>query len=372
MKKKVLIIAIVLLLIVLGAVGGYFGYKYWESNQSVGTDWGDVYYEYLQDGISQGEFLNSLNGKLQFIQLEENKTPAMVVSYDEPDKKVMRISVINADNVVREKEFEAESNSELSINYLYDIETQEYNWYEHEKKQDGTELFTGVTQSDVEEMTSTSEKHTEFKPEDMIEKEQPSISKFNEKYIEPETNKKEVDVELNLEDNKKDFKEKVKEAVKDFQENNQSQTESSKDQTEQKLEELNTKKEEIKKAEEEAKQKAEEEAAKKAAEEAAKGISAGSYNLKYGTYVSTTIGHEEFILNQDGTFSYKGPNGSGTGTYQVSRETYMNSAVEETDWLIKFKASNTNIWNANTDYIINKNNGFMGIQDGGIFSHQGN
>ena len=68
-KKKVVIITlIVLILLTVGIVGGYFGYKYWESNQTVGTEWGDTYCNYLQDEINQGKFAGATNGKIKLLQ----------------------------------------------------------------------------------------------------------------------------------------------------------------------------------------------------------------------------------------------------------------------------------------------------------------
>ena len=48
-KKSIIITLIVLLVLILSAIGGYFGYKAIQDNKSVGTDWGDIYYKYLQE-----------------------------------------------------------------------------------------------------------------------------------------------------------------------------------------------------------------------------------------------------------------------------------------------------------------------------------
>ena len=46
-KSKKWLIIIILVVIALAGVGGYFGYKYWSSNQTTGTDWGDEYADLL-------------------------------------------------------------------------------------------------------------------------------------------------------------------------------------------------------------------------------------------------------------------------------------------------------------------------------------
>ena len=326
-KKVIIIVAVVLLIVILGTVGGYFGYKYWESNQTVGTEWGDTYYSNLNEKIENGEYSDATNEKMEFVQLEENQTPAMILNYENNSNKIMEISVIDGENVVKTKKYQVESNEELSLDMLYNIETQEYNWFKHEIKTDGTENFTQLTQNDIEqELEATEDKKFEFKAEEMIEEEVqegeiPAISKFDEKFVEPEVERKEIEVDLSSEIEEKEFKEKVSEAVKEFEENNSKTTEEAKEKTNEKLQELETKKEEIKKAEEEkarleeeARKKAEEEAkkaaeeaAKKAAEEAAKGLKVGSNTVKYGTYKGKDAATgETLILKSDGTAIYNG------------------------------------------------------------------
>lgn len=103
-------------------------------------------------------------------------------------------------------------------------------------------------------------------------------------------------------------------------------------------------------------------------------ISAGDFYLEYGNYINTYYSNDDFMggtytLNEDGTFSCTNSQGTATGTYKVSKETYQNSAETFTDWLISFKSSNTTLMNANMDWIIDGNNQFSGVQDGGTFKY---
>lgn len=105
-------------------------------------------------------------------------------------------------------------------------------------------------------------------------------------------------------------------------------------------------------------------------------ISAGDFYLEYGNYINTYYSNDDFMggtytLNEDGTFSCTNSQGTATGTYTVSQETYQNSAETFTDWLISFKSSNTELMNANMDWIIDGNNQFSGVQDGGTFKYMG-
>lgn len=105
-------------------------------------------------------------------------------------------------------------------------------------------------------------------------------------------------------------------------------------------------------------------------------ISAGDFYLEYGNYINTYYSNDDFMggtytLNEDGTFSCINSQGTATGTYTVSQETYQNSAETFTDWLISFKSSNTELMNANMEWIIDGNNQFSGVQDGGTFKYMG-
>ena len=105
-------------------------------------------------------------------------------------------------------------------------------------------------------------------------------------------------------------------------------------------------------------------------------ISAGEFYLEYGNYINTYYSNDDlmggtYTLNEDGTFSCTNSQGTATGTYTVSQETYQNSAETLTDWLISFKSSNTELMNANMDWIIDGNNQFSGVQDGGTFKYMG-
>lgn len=108
--------------------------------------------------------------------------------------------------------------------------------------------------------------------------------------------------------------------------------------------------------------------------DSAKRINAGNYYLEYGKYENITYDIEQgggtYILNEDETFTSTNFQGTATGTYTVSLETYTNSSNTETNWLIKFKSSDNNVY-ANYDWIIDSNNEFHGIQDGGTNKYIG-
>ena len=64
MKKSKKVIIILVLVIILLAVAGYFGYKYWASNQTTGTDWGDEYADLLFSDV-QGSY-DDINNSVKY------------------------------------------------------------------------------------------------------------------------------------------------------------------------------------------------------------------------------------------------------------------------------------------------------------------
>ena len=353
-KKGIIITILILVIIVLAGVGGLFGYKIWKDSQITGTDWGDTYLDNLKNKISNEEYANTENSNLGFVQFEENEKPAMVLNYETENSKVMEISVLNSENNVKSKTFETEKENELSMEMLYDIETKEYNWYEHEKKQDGTEVFTEISQDDIEEGTDILEdKIHQFTKEEMTEQEVeegeiPSIPKFDEEFIKPEIELEKTDIDLENKDiDEKELKEKVENAVENYKPQDENISDEVKQNVDNSLQTLETKKEEIKtaeeekakkeaeekaKAEEEARKKAEEEAKRKAEEESKQGLKVGNYTLQYGKYKGQEAQYDltgvvnwdvTIELKQDGTYTITSSNqqmqGNSSGTYTVGK-----------------------------------------------------
>ena len=120
-KKVIFLILLIVIIVFIAIVAGYFGYKFWESNQTVGTEWGDIYLEYLQDKKTNGEYSEAKDSTIQFVQLEENQVPAMVLSYEKDEDKFIDISIIKEDGVLKTKRVQAENGVELDLEILYDF-----------------------------------------------------------------------------------------------------------------------------------------------------------------------------------------------------------------------------------------------------------
>ena len=322
---------------------------------------------------------------IQFCDIEENETPAMVMTYTKDGVDYVNTYKISNDNKVINVVYKEPS----TVEFLYNIELQQYIWYVHiqngnqdsykpissgfedlEADNSVTENVTSNTNSanvsnDVNvsnisnvtnaiNVASDDATKVEVTPEYTFEKDEATtvetvdgetltISKFDETFVKPETEvSQKVDFDINSMDEKV-IKDAVASTVSGYKTEEQMVTEDVKSNVEEKVTEIQNKQEEIKTAQEEKAKKEEEERkaeeARKAAEEAAKGLKVGNCTLKYGTYkfemssmtppLSATL-----VLNQNGTFTLKTVNyGESdtlaesenlTGTYKVrlNQETY--------------------------------------------------
>lgn len=342
--KKIIIITIITLFVVIAAaVGGYFAYDYYEMNKSVGTEWGDIYYSYLEEGLTATDATEQMrhgiitkdgmeNTTIQFVNLDQKDEPEMIMNFSLQGTDYTNIYFKKEDNNIGLRTYVAKQDMKL----LYNIEKQEYIYYAHSVNEKGTQTYISMpeTLADFKKAESDSGVNLStiytFEEKDMSndegvkEGETPKISKFEETFIVPEVEEsKKISVDLNADI--KDIKNAVTETVEGFKPEEEMITEQVKTQIEEGKTELNNKKEEIRKAEEEkkrqeeeARKRAEEEAARKAAEEAAKGLKVGKYTLKYGKYT----------FSMDDTFSGKL---TGTITLQPNGQFYIKSNFDESE-----------------------------------------
>lgn len=380
-KKIILIIAIILAVVIFAVIGGILIHSIVQKNKSVGTDWGDVYYSFLEKEKSEELSISGISGMLpkeieneeiQFCELEKDQEPLMVLTYTNPqeNRDEMRIYYITGEGDEAKVGGCTTYYQNTELEFLYNIETQEYDWYIH-TSDETTDNYTTFSRNSTEEVETKDYIFTKAEmPSEKVteEGEVPTISKFEETFITPEVeeNKK---VKFDLNGNLKDIKQAITEGVKEYKDIKEITTEEVKNNiaTEQKA--LETKKEEIKKAEEEAKKKAEEEAKKR-------GLQVGPYTLKYGTYKSELPQGEicggVYIINQDGTFSYENTWSNINGeVFTTKRTGTFETKYSEGDdydptssWMIIFhtKESNEKYIQETDAYDIDKDNHFTARQ----------
>ena len=355
-KKLIVAIVIIILLVVIAAsVGGYFIFQNIENNKSVGTTWGDTYYAYLKEASLEqdlgerekyGMQSNMENTQIQFCEIEEGETPAMIMTYTKDGSEYVNTYKISEDNKVINVAYKEPS----TVEFLYNISLQQYIWYIHiqtgtqdsykpislgfeelNNQETSSENLTNNTNvansanvnstnaTDTANATNTSNTENisnvtnsinvaseditkvELTPEytfakdevttvETVDGETLSISKFDETFVKPETDvSQKVDLDINSMDEKV-IKDAVTSTVAGYKPESAIVTDEVKATVDEKVTEVEIKQEEIKTAQEEKAKKEEEERkaeeARKAAEEAAKGLKVGNCTLKYGTYVS--------------------------------------------------------------------------------------
>ena len=382
--KLTLIISLIVVVIAGASVGGYFGYKHYSENKSTGTEWGDIYFNYLNDE-SNNEKPFSINTykdtKVGFID-EGKENPIMFVTGNwttaSTDGSTNTIKYVNLYEINENNEVILKGGKgaqDMKIEFLYDVPNKKYDYFFVNKN----EISTNYTSVDTymndllkenelkesiapgktdDEMTTeeTQKFHNQLqeyktsntsRAEYMIENEKSvvtqntlsgetiSYNKQDEYIIDPEIEEKTFDYSKDM--NKAELRKSVEIGVTDYKTDDENVTEEVKTAVEQKVKEVETKKQQIETAKAEIKadeeRKAAEEAARKAAEEAALGLKVGNYRLKYGTYkLDSDMGTGlvgTIVLNQGGTFHIKANfnQGSGNteafdvdGTYTVTKE----------------------------------------------------
>lgn len=260
-KKKTSKIAIfipilILLILIAGGIGGYFVCQNIESNQTLGSEWGDKYYLYLKEAKNADEEqrkndygILAEKSSLQFCQTRENKEPEMIMNYTKDDKEYTNIYFIDNDKV-NYIEYDKPSNVEL----LYNIEEKNYIWYVH-TKEETKDSYKSIS-SIIEETKSSSEEVMESKSEytftqgemesklDVAEGEIPSISKYDQTFIKPEVQEnKKIIFDINADE--KELKESIQEVIKNYKDKEEIITEKIKNAIQNKITELEGIKEEI-------------------------------------------------------------------------------------------------------------------------------
>ena len=313
-KTPIIITIVVLVLLIACGIGGFFVWKYIKDNETVGTTWGDTYYAYLKEGMQQEDFASKekyglqqgmKDVTLQFVEVEENTDPVMIMNYEENDTNYVNVYHINDENKVVNVSYKEPSAVEL----LYNIELKEYIWYVHVEKanedlylpiklneeqftisntiEDSNTLENIVNENNemaetiVAEITAdiTIGKNEETKVE-KLDGTTVILSKFDETFVKPELDEgTEISVDLSNIDGLKDA---IKETINRFKTdeviitnevNNEvtekvKEIEDIKQEIKDAIEEIEKKEEEERKEQEESKKRAEEEEKKKAENEA--------------------------------------------------------------------------------------------------------
>lgn len=361
MKKKnnkiIIIFSVIVLLAVVG-IGGYFLVDNINSNKSVGTDWGDIYYEYLTHDYDKelDDGFELKKSEVQFIP-REDKDPIMAVYFaqESKDKKeYYRYHFFYIDENKHASSYDGcGASGGINLELLYNRKEEKYKWYavmewdtemqyiDIEKRLEMIELRRELGGY---EKTKDNEEHKKLEEESIIRisktdlppekiEEATPISKFEEIFIKvedaPELEKVNI---TDIKDLKK-FKNELSGLVNNYKPMEKVITKEVKQDIANAIEAMDSrkaaydKKVEEEKAAEEAKRAADE-AARKAAEDARKNSNSfkvGNYTLSYGTYIGSggfqgSMNGAKFTLNSDGTYN----DGRHSGTFTANSCGYLD------------------------------------------------
>lgn len=284
--KIIIILVVVLLILIAFGVGGYLAYNYSYERKSTGTEWGDTYYSFLktvkeadEDRIQEvGLTKDVKTAKVNFVQVNKEENPKMVLSYEDDNETYTNIYFIEQEQKVNVITY----NHPTTLKLMYNRDLDRYLWYLYSKENDEN-MYKSLEK--IMKDTKTAEPTTEeneseavfadytFKDSelesklDVAEGEILTISKFDKTFIEVALDEENVQ-EINFEEKDRELKQIITSSVEEYKPKEEIVTEEIKTKTTEKDTILDKKQEEIKQLEE--KKKAEEEAARKAVEEEAK------------------------------------------------------------------------------------------------------
>lgn len=364
-KKFVVLPIIIIALIALVCVGGYFGYQQIDNDEPIDVEWGEKYYEYIEKTVNEDSTIlpkQISNGKIEFIQPKSDEMPIMKAKFvDESANGVSKLIIFynNENQNISYGIWSATDEIEsFDMELLYNIELGEYRWYFTEKHTNGGVVYIDLLKTIerakiMEKYAANLNEYFQSEEGKRIEKEITdnlySINfdssmdiNFDDVFILPENvERKEVDFE-SFQDLRK-FKKSVKEATIEYKEKDEVVPDEAQEKITEKVNEINEKKEAEKKAAEEAAKKAAEEAAKKAAEEAAKGLKIGSKTIKYGRYKGEGPAEGQILtINSNGTATLKLNSGTVENyTYIVGKYDFSQDVGPSYQDAIIFKKGNT-------------------------------
>lgn len=271
-KGKIIIISIIVLLVIaIAAVGGYFAYQYIEGKKPIEQEWADTYYNYIKSSNEEGILESSKiqnNSKIGFIDVPEIENPVMIVEYKKEEKTFTDIYYINDVKVNNVIDLNI-SNVEL----LYDISAKKYDWYTHTET-DTNDTYQKVSTKILGENTQTTEetetekntettKTTEYtftKGEeisvDTIEGDKMAIPKFDTVFVKTDIEIGKVDYSEEM--SNKELKSAIIEGGDKYKTKEEMITEEVKTEVMQKVAEVENKKQEMEIAKEEKAKKEEE------------------------------------------------------------------------------------------------------------------
>lgn len=349
-KKLILIISIILIcgILVIGYIfkDKLFGSKEKKiSNAKDKAVWGETYYVYLKDIKDNNKYKEAglpsdlKSAKVNFVSVNDIKDPVMTITYDKDSKEYTNIYYINNDKVDA-----IVYNEPTSIELLYNIEKDTYNYYSNTVS-DSDNYYKNVTDQ-IKSKTNKDSSKAVIVEEYIInsnDKEEVtdssgnsiSLTKFESTFIKVDTpdnsfefNKSIVEDELRkLVDKSTNLYEDIAKTIKANKEN----VERLKNELKEKEERIKSIKEE--KSKEEVKETNNDTSTKEVTSSdntEVSGIKLGSYTINYGKYVGEDASSGiTLVLNKDGSCTYDGnPCTYSIGTHDFAQDESTRGSIK--------------------------------------------
>ena len=345
-KKKLIIIISIILVIGILVIGYIFKDKLFGSKEKkLSTTWGETYYVYLKDIKDNNKYKEAglpddlKVAKVNFISAGDIKDPVMTITYDKDKKEYTNIYYINNDKVDA-----IVYNEPTSIELLYNIEKDSYNYYSNTVS-DSDNYYKNITDQ-IKSKTNKDSSKAVVVEEYIInsnDKEEVtdsngnsvSLTKFESTFIKIDTpdnsfefNKSIVEDELRkLVDKSTNLYEDIAKTIKANKEN----VERLKNELKEKEERIKSIKEE--KSKEEVKETNNDTSTKEVTSSdntEISGIKLGSYTINYGTYVGEAASSGiTLVLNKDGSCTYDGnPCTYSIGTHDFAQDESTRGSIK--------------------------------------------
>ena len=346
-KKKLIIIISIILVIGILVIGYIFKDKLFGSKEKkLSTTWGETYYVYLKDIKDNNKYKDAglpsdlKSVKVSFVSVGDIKDPVMTITYDKDSKEYTNIYYINNDKVDA-----IVYNEPTSIELLYNIEKDSYNYYSNTIS-DSDNYYKNVTDQ-IKSKTNKDSSKAVIVEEYIInsnDKEEVtdsngnsvSLTKFESTFIKVdvpdnsfEFNKSIVEEELRkLVDKSTNLYEDIAKTIKANKEN----VERLKNELKEKEERIKSIKEE--KSKEEVKETNNDTSTKEVTSSdnntEGSGIKLGSYTINYGKYVGEAASSGIIlVLNKDGSCTYDGnPCTYSIGTHDFAQDESTRGSIK--------------------------------------------
>ena len=346
-KKKLIIIISIILVIGILVIGYIFKDKLFGSKEKkLSTTWGETYYVYLKDIKDNNKYKEAglpsdlKSVKVSFVSVGDIKDPVMTITYDKDKKEYTNIYYINNDKVDA-----IVYNEPTSIELLYNIEKDSYNYYSNTVS-DSDNYYKNLSDQ-IKSKTNKDSSKAVMVEEYIInsnDKEEVadssgnsiSLTNFDKTFIKLDTpdnsfefNKSIVEDELRkLVDKSTNLYEDIAKTIKANKEN----VERLKNELKEKEERIKSIKEE--KSKEEVKETNNDTSTKEVTSSdnntEGSGIKLGSYTINYGKYVGEAASSGIIlVLNKDGSCTYDGNSCTySVGTHDFAQDESTRGSIK--------------------------------------------